>query len=1495
MNRNPQLYPSIGGYQQQQQQQQQQKRTADQLGASSYSYLQSPSATPLHTTSNVRNPVATPLSYSVYQQQDAADKVGATPTVSINQQQQQQQQAQQPHNPFQQQQQLLQQQQQQQYQQFQQSLHQSQLGGGLQQQQQPLQQQQTSPNELQSTTIAKDDSNKENQMDKELELSMKYDSSNPESLLSMTSFDKEADLKAIYSNSLTYVEGSINKIASLPDPTLKNINKKDPGFNYFEPPNNSPTWSTLVIEKHIEFPIEITQRYLTTSTKTLLGLFPEIGRAWISIDQTLYLWDYRDSGELISHNLSQIITNCALVNPKRNTFKDTVKKIMVVCTHVEVFLYALCFSSEVQFELLSSLSIPTDNVFITDIVGTRDGRIFLSGQDGNVYEIEYSKDNIGWFSNDKIKKVNRTFKFMESIWASKKPDIIQMIIDEDRNLLYTLTKDSAVSIYNLGRNGDKFEYERTIHLISEYDNQLSYSYQPMNQQQQQQGQQQMYYNQGGQQPPQQRRANVSGNVILSINVSPKETEFYFIAIISNGDRLYYSTNNKLYIRNPPNTPHVPNESQIHYTYYSNGVFFTASEISEHEDKLVGTTLFGNDYLKSHFETYPQNSYSNQISQDTLSEKSNLFSIRGRISVIKEDITSSSNRSVYYKELANEHSSVPRRFLCLNSLGLHFITKLRYVDILQNILISNNLTDIDNFFEAFGKILTSSLCISLYCSSPHSSILLNNQSYGPTTVPRTTSTRIADLAMTHLKRKSGRPCYHQQTQQYLNDMGAAVHRTEIMYSNAYNGLLAYLGRIYYPFWNRSIIVANGSCYWSTNQLKLFQSHLSNLLSFCEISQLIPKKDSDIPIKSNPMKQGGGNASLYNDEIAAREEKRNLIGFKNVIVKSVQVISLFLILSQYNFKQVYEDSSIPLDTKKRIESIKFSDLISDGSLYSVPEIATHLIDSLMKNLNNLNISIDQVSQQLESECPLFFKKKHRDLYKAKEKLNVVLRDGGSNYFTETYIKDAVQILFSICPDFDLHEITDLLIRLKLYQYITPLAIQYGTQIDPHGVTAKPTSSPSGEYKSKYSLKKKAYQEIVDFLQLIETSAAAPDDHPNYCPREFIDIVIQQVVQQSQDFICHNMLYTWLLDNDYSTKLSELTTPFIVEFLLEHNMELCWKLLAKNADLVRASAVLFQIAEKSNNLDDKIAAYTNCVVILCEQKDSEAFIYSKSQIKLANIQKQIIKSLELMLSANNDAGLSGEEREDIKLSISNLSKNIFDITTLFKDYARKYLLHEQMLYLCHIGNHNDQNFIKILWKIIIDKEVPAITNNNANDQMSVQGVIECLKSKISNIGYDLYPNEITFPVQYIIQLAEKSIFNYSIDCFEQVLDFNWLVSSLYDHVKIDYLILVEYYKSVIENQINSKESDDETLYLVNVYCQLIESVINTIHTPTERRLFSSKQILSSLDQFSDKVKFIQQKYKNNSNHNLLYLNTCLNIQKSIDKIHSITQYSSSSSSSK
>lgn len=155
-----------------------------------------------------------------------------------------------------------------------------------------------------------------------------------------------------------------------------------------------------------------------------MGIFPEIHRSWVSIDNKFFIWSYLGSDFNAYDELDQVIVSAGIVVPKPGIFKDYVKYLLVLATTVEVVLVAVTFASNVSGEMselhlipsayniifvsfcLANYSIQTDNVNMVKIVGTSTGRIFLCGSDGCLYELTYDADD-GWFRK-KCRKLNHT-------------------------------------------------------------------------------------------------------------------------------------------------------------------------------------------------------------------------------------------------------------------------------------------------------------------------------------------------------------------------------------------------------------------------------------------------------------------------------------------------------------------------------------------------------------------------------------------------------------------------------------------------------------------------------------------------------------------------------------------------------------------------------------------------------------------------------------------------------------------------------------------------------------------------------------------------------------------------------------------------------------------------------------------------------------------------------------------------------------------------------
>lgn len=76
-----------------------------------------------------------------------------------------------------------------------------------------------------------------------------------------------------------------------------------------------------------------------------MGLMPEISRAWLTIDNTLYMWSYVDGKDLAYFDgLNEVIISVGLVLPKPHIFQDHIHFLLCLTTAVEVAILGVSFT-----------------------------------------------------------------------------------------------------------------------------------------------------------------------------------------------------------------------------------------------------------------------------------------------------------------------------------------------------------------------------------------------------------------------------------------------------------------------------------------------------------------------------------------------------------------------------------------------------------------------------------------------------------------------------------------------------------------------------------------------------------------------------------------------------------------------------------------------------------------------------------------------------------------------------------------------------------------------------------------------------------------------------------------------------------------------------------------------------------------------------------------------------------------------------------------------
>ncbi|CAM9519333.1 unnamed protein product, partial [Ectocarpus sp. 12 AP-2014] len=216
---------------------------------------------------------------------------------------------------------------------------------------------------------------------------------------------------------------------------------------------------------------------------TFMGLLPEIDHAWMTVDNVLYLWNYHTQDFTQFRELEQVIVTVALVPPKKGVFNKEVEHVLAVATTVEVILLAVTYHEKPQETgsprnrriqvRRTNFRASTDGVSMLKIAAHPNGRVFMAGKDGNLYELTYSVAYGFWYSVFSVgspvpsrqcsrlahksssggpSPVNSMFALLGLRRAERV--LVDVVVDPLRNVLYTLDLAGDVDLFDLGADGN---------------------------------------------------------------------------------------------------------------------------------------------------------------------------------------------------------------------------------------------------------------------------------------------------------------------------------------------------------------------------------------------------------------------------------------------------------------------------------------------------------------------------------------------------------------------------------------------------------------------------------------------------------------------------------------------------------------------------------------------------------------------------------------------------------------------------------------------------------------------------------------------------------------------------------------------------------------------------------------------------------------------------------------------------------------------------------
>ncbi|XP_053858446.1 nuclear pore complex protein Nup155 isoform X2 [Vidua macroura] len=1138
--------------------------------------------------------------------------------------------------------------------------------------------------------------------------------------------------------------------------------------------------------RRVPLPPELVEQFGHMQCNCMMGVFPEISRAWLTIDSDIFMWNYEDGGDLAYFDgLSETILAVGLVKPKAGIFQPHVRHLLVLATPVDIVILGLHYSNIQSgagslndsmsggMQLLPDplYSLPTDNTYILAITSTDNGRIFLAGKDGCLYEVAYQAE-AGWFSQ-RCRKINHSKSALSFLIPSllqftfsEDDPVVQIAIDNSRNILYTRSEKGVLQVYDLGQDGQGMTRVTSLS-------------------------QNAIVSAAGSIARTIDRSVFKPIIQIAVIENSESIDCQLLAITHAGVRLYFSTSQfkhptarpsmltLVHVRLPPGfsaSSNVEKPAKVHRALYSKGVLLMAA--SENED---------NDIL-----------------------------------------------------WCVNHDSFPFQKPMMETQGSVMFHKLRPVDQLRHLLVSNTGGDgeeIERFFKLHQEDQACATCLILACSNaaydrevsawatraffryggeaqmrfpsalpPPSNvgpILGSPVSAGsPLTVDSpysnpsilTSGQGLQPPAMSTPIFPPGNSMSHPGTS-ISGMMGP-----EIVFSGRHNGICIYFARIIGNIWDGSIVVER--VFKSGNrEIVAMESSVPSRMLECVLQELKGLQEfldrnsqfATVGALGNPsfstpanlqqrllgfMRPDGGSSQQVQQELqrkyhaeAQLTEKTSLQGIQQLVRKTCQALALWKLLCEHQFSVAVGE--LQKELQEQLKVTAFKDLVIRDR-----ELTGALIASLINCYIRDNAAVDGIIAHLQDICPLLYSTDDAVCSKANELLQRS-RQAQSKMEKEKMLRESLKEYQKISNQVDLANVCTQYRQVRFYEGVVELSLTAAEKKDPQGLglhfykNGEPEEDVVGLQAFQERLN--SYKCITDTLQeLVNQSKAAPQSpsvpkkpgppvlssDPNMLSNEEAGHHFEQMLklaQRSTDELFSIALYNWLIQADLADKLLQVTAPFLEPYLvrmtkIDQNkvryMDLLWRYFEKNRNFSNAARVLAKLADLHSTeislhqrleyIARAILSAKSSTAISSVAADGEFLHELEEKMEVARIQLQIQETLQQQYSHHSS----------VQDAISQLDAELMDITKLYGEFADPFKLSECKLAIIHCAGHSDPILVQTLWQEVIEKELSDSVSLSPADRMQAL----CLKLALLGKIYAGTPRY--FPLDFLVQFLEQQV---------------------------------------------------------------------------------------------------------------------------------------------
>ncbi|KAL1505828.1 hypothetical protein ABEB36_005300 [Hypothenemus hampei] len=1221
----------------------------------------------------------------------------------------------------------------------------------------------------------------------------------------------------------------------------------------------------------VPLPPEIIDHFSHVQCHCMMGLFPEINRAWLTVDSDIYIWTYEQNTDLAYFDgINETILSVGLVKPKPGVFHAFIKYLLVLTTAVDVIVLGVTFSEgngvDDEINLIPDpvFTLPTDGRTIATIASTATGRLFLGSKEGCLFEISYQAAS-GWFGK-RCKMVNLSTSALSFLVPSflnaalsEEDSLIQIVVDNSRNILYTLTEKGSIEVCDLGEKGNSFSRVTKVSqnaLVNQAMNTV--------------------------------KTLDSQNFRPIVSISPIESyesgNLNLVAITQTGVRFYLSvvslsnqvpnqrpyTLTLVHVRLPPgySANITVRPRNVHTAHYRDRNLIIISNV---KDKDVLWCLSS--------DLFPFSS--------TLMEAYSTMNLDGPALALAEVTYPNHLRlNTEYQEepplVVRQHMEPPKKYVVLTSHSVQTFIKLRPVDLLKQILKDSHgkdTTALKAFFaiQKQAQACATALILATLESEENADIAeLATRAFfmfgGEPHLVQPQQTNIwttmfsPNIISTPAQQYQGSPISTQSAGSFLQQSGypqaGALHTNYsqhhqtvfdpscfINFSAKHNGSYLYLCRILRPLWNRRCVehvsldnktFLNQSTITSNDCINIL-NNLNAFHNFLKLNnQLTSFNNSRIQTSVMAHNTTQINQSLVNPtpQDPQYEERQSLDALKTFVCHCCQIVGLWRILCDHQFHDLV--GSLAENQQQILQSTTFKELF----LYR-QDICSFLINTLVNTYLGDNASVDSISSKLMEVCPHLYKPEDAAFSKASELLKTT-RTLQNVDDKEGMIISALQLCKNIAPNVNLPEVCKQFTTLKAYKAVIELCGHCARKVDPDRIANKyfHSDETGGDQEGLDMFEKRMaiYKEVTNMVESIyneQEPVSQPLVEPDYTdPRTILleghettklNSIMHQAIDDIlyyDDELMHVALYEWMASREMTSDLIKINKPSLEHYLKRCSiqtpenipvMDLLWKFYECNNNHAAAAKILNNLASRTGTtltLKERLIYLARAIMCMRSDKSGYAPYLGVFLMDLED-RMEVARVQELILEEITN---SREEIPNAEEAIVALNSGLYEISQLYENFAEPFQLLECKLAIIDCAGYDDgdNSLVKSIWQQILAGELRK-SSGSGNDRMSQ------ILSKVKHLARQYVNSSNGFPLDYIV--GELEMVNAKLRGDKHLVP-NTLIS-----VNVSFEKLLQVYNELLTISINLDfwQREENEFHLCEAIAALVTSFIDNCDSYT------------------------------------------------------------------